>query len=85
MNLHNLLDTTARESPEAEAVSCGGVRLSYAAFMARVRRLGNVLLAAGLERGDRVAILSPNCHAFLVIYKNNGFQFFIRLIICYLF
>ncbi len=68
MNLHDLLQTTARESPEAEAVSCGGVRLSYAELLARVRRLGNVLLAAGLERGDRVAILSPNCHAFLESY-----------------
>lgn len=68
MNLHDLLHTTAGESPEAEAVSCGAVRLSYAEFMARVRRLGNVLLAAGLERGDRVAILSPNCHAFLEAY-----------------
>ena len=68
MNLHDLLLATARESPEAEAISCGGVRLSYGEFVARVRRLGNLLLTAGLERGDRVAILSPNCHTFLESY-----------------
>jgi acyl-CoA synthetase (AMP-forming)/AMP-acid ligase II len=68
MNLHDLLHTTGRESPEAEAVSCGGVRLSYRELVERVRRLGNVLIAAGLERGDRVAILSPNCHTFLESY-----------------
>jgi acyl-CoA synthetase (AMP-forming)/AMP-acid ligase II len=68
MNLHDLLDRTVRGRPEAEAVSCGRVRLRYGEFGARVRRLGNVLLAAGLEPGDRVAILSPNCHAFLEAY-----------------
>jgi acyl-CoA synthetase (AMP-forming)/AMP-acid ligase II len=69
MNLHDLLETTARENPQAEAVSCGGVRLSYAGFVARVRRRGKVFLAAGLERGDRVAILSPNCHALLEVWS----------------
>lgn len=58
MNLHELLHTTARRSPEAEAVSCGGARLSYAELAARVRRLGNVLLAEGLERGERLGKIS---------------------------
>ena len=68
MNLHDLLQTTAGRSPETEAVSCDGVRLSYGVLAARVRRLGNVLRAAELDRGDRVAILSPNCHTVLESY-----------------
>jgi acyl-CoA synthetase (AMP-forming)/AMP-acid ligase II len=68
MNLHDLLHATAQKRPEAEAVSCGGLRFSYGDLAARVRRLGNLLLTAGLERGDRVAILSPNCHTFLESY-----------------
>jgi len=68
MNLHALLEQAARERPDAEAVSCGEVRLSYREFSDRVRRLGRHLLDSGLSRGERVAILCPNCHVFLETY-----------------
>jgi fatty-acyl-CoA synthase len=53
----------AGEFGEREAlVSCEqGVRLSWAELDLAVDRLARGLLAAGLERGDRVGIWSPNC------------------------
>ena len=53
----------AGEWAEREAlVSCEqGLRFTYAELDAAVDRLARGLLAAGLERGDRVGIWSPNC------------------------
>jgi fatty-acyl-CoA synthase len=51
--------------PGREAVVCGDVRVSYAEFQQRVNRLANALSALGVEKGDRVVLLAPNCHRFL--------------------
>ena len=46
--------------PDRTAVAHGERRYSYRQFEDRVDRLVRALHAAGLERGDRVAFLSPN-------------------------
>src|SRR5262245_58358791 len=43
-------------------------RVTFAEFGARCARLGGGLRALGLERGDRVAILSGNRHEYLEAY-----------------
>jgi len=50
---------------EKTAVIDGDLRLTYGEITARANRLSNALLDLGLERGDRVCILSPNSHFFL--------------------
>src|SRR5215831_17903685 len=58
---HNLERTIARV-PDVEAlVSCRqGVRYTYAQFGEAVDRLAGGMLAAGLRKGDRVGVWSPN-------------------------
>jgi long-chain acyl-CoA synthetase len=51
------------------AVVCGDVRLSYAEMAERCGRLAGALRALGVEAGDRVAIVSPNCHRYLEVYQ----------------
>jgi fatty-acyl-CoA synthase len=51
--------------PDKTAVVDAENRFSYRELDERVDRLSNALLALGLERGDRVCILSPNSHFFL--------------------
>src|SRR5919202_687148 len=51
------------------AVVCGGVRLSYAQMDERCRRLLGALRGLGVQAGDRVAIVSPNCHRYLEVYQ----------------
>src|SRR3954466_3595095 len=51
------------------AVVCGDVRLTYAEMWERCRRLAGALRALGLEEGDRVGVVSPNCHRYLEIYE----------------
>jgi len=43
-----------------------GERLSYAALRAQVDALAGALLALGVGRGDRVAVLLPNRPEWLV-------------------
>ena len=48
-----------------EAVVCGELRLTYAQFGERVRRWANAMQALGITKGERVAVLSQNCHRVL--------------------
>ena len=50
------------------AVVCGEDRFTYAQFADRTARLAGALLQAGIQRGDRVAFLSTNCHRLLEAY-----------------
>jgi len=46
----------------------GERRFTYADFEARCNRLATGLLALGLRRGERVAVLAPNSHPLLEAY-----------------
>jgi fatty-acyl-CoA synthase len=48
-----------------EAIVCGGTRLTYSQFGERVNRWANAMRSLGVEKGDRVAMLSQNCHRVL--------------------
>lgn len=58
---------TALGTPEAVALRAGDCALSYRALNRRVNRLTHALQARGLERGDRVAILSENCADYVTV------------------
>ncbi|HEX9822126.1 MAG TPA: AMP-binding protein [Methylomirabilota bacterium] len=64
--LGTLLDEMAAARPEAEAVVFRGERLTYAALRERADRLARALLALGVARGDRVALLLPNRPEWLI-------------------
>jgi long-chain acyl-CoA synthetase len=51
------------------AVTCGSTELTYGEVWQRCRRLVGALRALGLEEGDRVGVVSPNCHRYLEIYQ----------------
>ena len=67
MNLSDLVLRNAAFAPDKAAIRFAGAALSYAAFASRIqaaaRGLGEGL---GVERGDRVAILSTNHPDYLV-------------------
>ena len=50
---------------DCEAVVCGHHRFTYRQFGARVNQWAKLLRSLGVEKGDRVAILSQNCHRML--------------------
>ncbi|MES2177532.1 MAG: AMP-binding protein [Gemmatimonadota bacterium] len=68
MNVGSLLARHARYRSDHLALVCDGERLAYAELGARVNRLANALHALGLERGDKLAVVLPNCIEVLETY-----------------
>src|SRR5205809_886048 len=64
--LGDLLDETARARPDADAVIFRDRRLTYGALQARADELARALLAVGVRKGDRVAVLLANRPEWLV-------------------
>src|SRR5689334_22111182 len=65
MLVSDFLRRAVRLYPERDAVVSGDLRFTYRQFDERVNRLANALRALGVQKGDRVALLSPNSHQFL--------------------
>src|SRR5207253_6203457 len=61
------LALNAASTPAAEAVVGGDVRWTYGELEARVDRLAHRLVAAGVRRGDRVAMLSTPRPEFVLV------------------
>lgn len=58
----------ARATPEKVALSEGDRRLTYRDFERRIDRVSTLAVnGLGLERGDRVALMLPNCLEFMEI------------------
>lgn len=66
--LHGLLEQTAERYPERVATIFFGAQLTYRALNAAANRFAHALLSFGLKRGDRVALMLPNCPQFLIAF-----------------
>ena len=62
----DLIDELARRFPEREALVGSGQRYTYRQLRAEVRRVARALLALGVVRGDKVAILMGNRPEWIV-------------------
>ena len=61
MNLGVLFDRAVRQHGDKIAVIDGETVLSYRQLGERATRLASALIGLGLRKGDRAAILTPNC------------------------
>lgn len=68
MILGDTLGRPFRLFPRKKAIVCGEKRWTYQEFYNRIHCLSSSLKSLGIEKGDRVAILHPNCHVFLESY-----------------
>jgi fatty-acyl-CoA synthase len=64
-NPTSILRLHALNTPDAEALVDGAVRLTYARLDERVNRLATALAGMGVRPGDRVAIMLRNCHEYI--------------------
>lgn len=68
MNVGSLLPRHARYRGDHLALVCGDTRLSYAELAARVNRAARAFRALGLVKGDKLAVVMPNCVEVLEVY-----------------
>ena len=68
MNLGSLIARHARYRADHLAVAFQDRRLTYLELNRNVNRLANALLALGVNKGDKVATLLPNCLEQLEVY-----------------
>src|SRR4030095_15288208 len=64
--LHQLLRDKALDEPDRVAIVFGDRSLTFADLNTESNRLAHCLRALGLERGDRLALFTPNCPEFVV-------------------
>ena len=69
LNIGSLLPRHVRYRAGHLAVICGGQRLNFRDVSARVSRLANALAAMGLRKGDKLALILPNCVELLDAYR----------------
>ena len=62
-----MLRRSARRHKDRTAIICGETTWSYAELDAMADRVGKGLRARGIGKGDRVAIIARNSHAFVAI------------------
>ncbi|NUR58837.1 MAG: long-chain fatty acid--CoA ligase [Catenulispora sp.] len=68
LNLATLLQTSARDVPDRDAVVLGDLRLTYAQVDAAANQVAGALAARGVGRGDKVALSCPNLPFFPIVY-----------------
>jgi acyl-CoA synthetase (AMP-forming)/AMP-acid ligase II len=68
VRLHDFLDYYAREQPGAEFAVHEDRRLTYGQAGSETNRIANAFIGAGLETGDRIAVLAKNCIDSVLLY-----------------
>ncbi|MFI8454799.1 long-chain fatty acid--CoA ligase [Kitasatospora sp. NPDC085464] len=68
LNLSVLLEDSARNHPDRDALVLGSTRLTYAEVDAAANRVANLLVERGIRPGDRVALSCPNLPQFPIVY-----------------
>ncbi len=66
--LYQLVADVAEQQPDLPAVRFFGLRLSYGALWAQVLRCAAALARLGVAKGERVAVMLPNCPQYVVAF-----------------
>jgi long-chain acyl-CoA synthetase len=66
ITLHELFENTVRDYPDNTATIFFGERLTYRQLDDQAGRFAAALQSLGVKRGDRVAIILPNCPQFII-------------------
>ncbi|MBI3852313.1 MAG: long-chain fatty acid--CoA ligase [Verrucomicrobia bacterium] len=67
-NLSQMLEQTVAKSARETALIYFGARISYGDLLDQVNRAAAGLQALGIKKGDRVAMMMPNCPQFVIGY-----------------
>ncbi|MET3962261.1 long-chain acyl-CoA synthetase [Marmoricola sp. OAE513] len=68
LNLSILLEDSARNHPDRDALVLGDTRLTYAQVNGAANQVANLLVERGIKPGDKVALSCPNLPYFPIVY-----------------
>ncbi|MCF6475829.1 long-chain fatty acid--CoA ligase [Nonomuraea sp. MG754425] len=68
LNLSIILEDSARAVPDRTALVFGDLRLPYSMVDSVANQVANLLVARGIGKGDKVALLCPNLPYFPFVY-----------------
>ena len=68
ITLPEMLERTSARSPAAPALIYFGAKISYGQLQDHVNRAAAGLHALGMVKGERVALMMPNCPQFVISY-----------------
>ncbi len=68
MNLGLSLSRNATRHPDKMAIECEGRQYSYDMLNRHVNRLANGLIARGINKGDKVAMMMKNSDHFVIVF-----------------
>jgi long-chain acyl-CoA synthetase len=68
LSLPDLLQQTVRMYPDRTAVSFYGKEMGYVELNVLVERFAAALYESGIRKGDRVAIMLPNCPQYVIAF-----------------
>jgi acyl-CoA synthetase (AMP-forming)/AMP-acid ligase II len=71
MRLQDYLDYQARQHPDAPFAVFGQRSMSYREARESANRIANALVADGLAKGDRVAVLAKNSLDYMLLYYGS--------------
>jgi len=68
LTMAQYLDKSAKDFPERTAVVFAGTRISFLTLAGMVNQCASVLEALGVSKGDRVALMTPNCSQYILVF-----------------
>ncbi|MBI2831897.1 MAG: AMP-binding protein [Chloroflexi bacterium] len=68
MNIRQLIEDRVARNPAKVYLYFEDQQVTYADFNAQINRVANSLWNAGIRKGDRFAIMLPNCPEFLYVW-----------------
>ena len=68
LSVFAMLEASARRLPEKTAIAWLGRHIPYKKLLREVERFSAVLAGLGVEKGDRVALIMPNCPQYVIAY-----------------
>ncbi len=70
--ISDCLEKAVELSPEEEALVYGNRSISYQEFLANAQQIAKAFLELGIKKGDRIAVLMPNCPEYLYTYMASS-------------
>lgn len=68
LSVFGMLEAAARRHPDGAAMAWFGKHMAYRELLAEVERCSAMLASLGVGKGDRVALVTPNCPQYVIAY-----------------